>query len=193
MVYPLFEYSLLIYLLMDFTTIAVSYKKGWVSKRFWTLTKIFFPIQVVLCMWFRMIFVVLAYVNVQGHTAGFLGLQLALAMVALLNVCYILETKVEYRFLGGERGTRMWARIYLYGDLIISAFKIYLSAFVVVTDSYPQWAKTPTGIPKMNIGRVIDIIWMILNAILPLFISFARARSEKALTITIDLPKAPTD
>lgn len=190
MVYPLFEYSLLIYIFLDFTNSAISYKKGYVSKQFWTMAKIFFPIQVVLCAWFRMIFVMLAYVNVQGHTAGFLGLQVALVMVALTNVYYILETKVCYKFLGGLKGTRVWGRVYLVGDLLVSAIKIYLTAFVVVSGSYPEWAKSE--FLGKNVGQVIDIVWMIFNAVLPVFISFMRAKSEKPLTITINLAPAPS-
>ena len=51
--YPLFEYSLLIYLVLDFMTIALSYQRGELTKWFWTLSKIFFPIEIVLCAWFR--------------------------------------------------------------------------------------------------------------------------------------------
>lgn len=191
MVYPLFEYSLLIYIFLDFTNSAISYKKGYVSKRFWTLQKIFFPIEVVLCAWFRMIFVMLAYVNVQGHTAGFLGLQIALVMVTVSNVYYILATNTVYDFLGGVKGTRLCARVYLVGDLLISAVKVYLTAYVVFSGSYPGWAKAASGIPGKNVGQIIDIVWMVFNAVLPVFISFMRAKTEKPLKITIDLGKAP--
>jgi hypothetical protein len=188
MLYPLFEYSLLLYICLDFTNSAISYKKGYVSARYWTIAKIFFPIQVVLCAWFRMIFVILAYVNVQGHTAGFLGLQTALAMVAITNVFYIVETKTTYGFLGGAKGTRIAALVYLYGDLVISAIKIYLTCHLVISGSYPLWTMSPSGVLGKNFGQVIDMIWMLFNAILPLFISYVRAKSEKALVFEIDLP-----
>jgi len=51
--YPLFEYSLITYLVLDFLTIALSYQRGELTKWFWTLTKIFFPIEIILCAWFR--------------------------------------------------------------------------------------------------------------------------------------------
>lgn len=188
MVYPLFEYSLLLYICLDFTNSAISYKKGYVSARYWTIAKFFFPIQVVLCAWFRMIFVILVYVNVQGHTAGFLGLQTALAMVAITNVFYIVETKTTYGFLGGVKGTRIAALVYLYGDMVISAIKIFLTVHLVIAGSYPLWATSSSGISGQSIGQVIDIIWMLFNAILPVFISYVRAKTEKALVIEIDLP-----
>lgn len=67
-----------------------------------------------------------AYENVQGHTAGFLGLQIALAIVATLNVAYVVETKVYYSFLGGISGTRNAARFYLYSNMVVSGIKLYL-------------------------------------------------------------------
>jgi hypothetical protein len=188
MVYPLFEYSLLIYIFLDFVNSAISYKKGYVSARYWTIAKIFFPIQVVLCAWFRMIFVVLAYVNVNGHTAGFLGLQVALAMVAISNVMYILETKPTYGFLGGAKGTRIAALVYLFGDLGIIAIKILLTVNIVISGSYPIWSTAPSGVPGYNIAEIVDVIWMLFNAVLPMFISYVRAKSEKALVFEIDLP-----
>jgi hypothetical protein len=188
MVYPLFEYSLLIYICLDFVNSAISYKKGYVSARYWTIAKIFFPIQVVLCAWFRMIFVVLAYVNVQGHTAGFLGLQVALAMVAITNVLYILETKPTYGFLGGAKGTRIAALVYIFGDLGIIAIKIFLTGHIVILGGYPVWSTSPSGVPGYNIAEIVDVIWMIFNAVLPMFISYVRAKSEKALVFEIDLP-----
>jgi hypothetical protein len=63
----------------------------------------------------------LAYVNVQGHTAGFLGFQLALVMVAILNTWYALVTRDTNNVLGGIRGTRV-THFYFTG-----AFRIWLT------------------------------------------------------------------
>lgn len=186
MVYPLFEYSLLIYIVLDFTCSAVSYSKGFVSHRFWTLHRICFPFMIILCAWFRMIFVVLAYANVAGHTAGFLGLQICLVMVAILNTVFMLETKVEYDFLGGIRGTRIAAYTYIIGDLTISGIKVYLTTMVVIGAGYPEWAKSHLVSGK-NVGQVVDMVWMIFNAILPVIISYIQSKSEKPLKFTIDL------
>jgi hypothetical protein len=195
MVYPLFEYSLLMYIVLDFTVAAISYKKGYVSAHYWTLAKICFPFQVILCAWFRMIFVVIAYENVRGHTAGFLGLQIVLMTVAILNTCYVLETKVSYGFLGGLRGTRIVAYTYVIGDLIISCIKVYLTMYIVLgiggDNAYPEWGlQKPIAGSDLVVGEYVDIIWMIFNAVCPLVISFIRAGpAEPALEFTIDLQK----
>jgi hypothetical protein len=193
MVYPLFEYSLLIYIILDFTLATISYKKGYVSARYWTAAMILFPVQIILCAWFRMIFVVLAYENVRGHTAGFLGLQIALIIVAILNTAYVLETKVSYSFLGGLRGTRITAFAYIIGNLIIGSIKVYFTTYIVFGlggDSlYPEWGLQEIAGSGLVVGQVVDIFWMIFNAILPVIISGIRAGSEPPLEFTIDLKK----
>jgi hypothetical protein len=193
MVYPLFEYSLLIYIILDFALAALSYKKGLVSGRYWTAMKIVFPFQIVFCAWFRMIFIVLAYENVRGHTAGFLGLQIALMSVAILNTCYVLETQVKYEFLGGLRGTRIAAYTYIICNLMISGIKVYLTMFVVLglgdKHIYPEWGlQKPIAGSDMVVGEYVDVIWMIFNALLPWIISFVRSGpAEPPLEFTIDL------
>ena len=197
MVYPLFEYSFLLYIILDFLVSAISYKKGYLSKRYWTVAKTVFPCMFVLCAWFRMIFVVEAYSNVQGHTAGFLGLQISLVTVAIMNTAYIIETNTSYNFLGGPKGTRIAAYVYITVDVFICAWKIYLSAFIVFKwgmagdfgDVYPQWALESAFCGDMKIGQLADIIWMICNAICPLIISWNRSKFERPLMFTIDIDK----
>ena len=194
MVYPLFEYSLLLYIIFDFLVSAISYKNGRLSERYWTVQKTIFPLLLILCAWFRMIFVVLAYEQVRGYTAGFLGLQLALVTVAILNTAFILETGTSYSFLGGVRGTRIAAYSYIIGDLIISSIKVYLSSYIVFGwgldgdhgDLYPTWALREVT-DGVVIGKVVDLIWMIFNGILPLIISFIRSKSEVPLKFTVGL------
>lgn len=47
---------------------------------------------------------------------------------------------------------------------------------------------SPSGVHGKRIGQLIDMLWMLFNAILPVFISYVRAKSEKALVFEIDLP-----
>ena len=185
LIYPVFEYTLLLYLVADFVNTAISFHKGWVSRRYFRVARVLFPVMILLCSWFRMIFVILVYENARGHTAGFLGLQLTLMMVACLNVWYISETKIEYDFLGGLRGTRVCALTYLVCDLAVSATKFWLDVHVVVGYPYPSWGTTQVG--DQVVGQIVDHIWMIFNAILPLIISYVRSRNERPLEVSVDL------
>ena len=203
MVYPLFEYTLIIYLVLHFFVDHISYNRGYVSARYWNVAKCIFPVQILLCAWFRMIFVVLAYDNVRWHTAGFLGLQLALITVTIQNTTYVLETKVAYQRLGGLQGTRLAIHIYLVCNVIISTIKLYLTSYVVLGlgltsdkeedgvhygHTYPPWALHKVT-SNMVVGEVVDIIWMFFNAFLPFVISFVRSRFEPGLVFTIDLQR----
>lgn len=143
--------------------------------------------MVILCSWFRMIFVVLAYENVRGHTAGFLGLQLVLMMVACLNVGYIIETRIEYDFLGGRQGTKNWAMAYLVIDLGVSAIKFYLDCNIVIGNPYPAFGKVQVFDGSQIVGQVVDYFWMLFNAMLPLAIAYVRSKSEQPLEISVDM------
>lgn len=184
--YPAFEYSLLLYILADYLSVSLYYKKGLVSKRFYIAFKICFPFLIIFTAWFRLIFVAIAYINVSAHTFGFLTLQLVLIALACFNVWFIIEAKLEYKIFCGR--TKIFALLFLIGNLAISGIKVYLSAYVVILAGYPSWANTPiSGKPGTIVpGQIIDSIWMIFNAIIPLVMSLVRSMSENPLELTVD-------
>jgi len=189
MVYPLFEYSLLIYIVMDFFSTTLAYKRGEITEYFWTFSKIIFPINLFLCAMFRMIFVCIAYEKVEQHTAGFLGLQISLILVAVSNSAFIWNTKTSYDSLGGLRNTRIAVLAYIIGDLIICSFKISATIYVVTHGKGAKWTMEDSLIKGTCVGQIVDMIWMIFNAIVPLFISYFRSRNEHPLEIKINQSK----
>jgi hypothetical protein len=70
---------------------------------------------------------------------------------------------------------------------------VCFSAFVVFglggDNIYPQWALQKVAGSEMAVGQVVDVVWMIFNALLPMIIAAVRARSEPPLEFTIDLCK----
>lgn len=186
MVYPLFEYSLIVYLCLDFMATAIAYKRGELEEWFWKASKIIFPLCIVLCSQFRMIFVCIAYENVQQHTAGFLGLQIALMLVALQNTLFIWDANIKYEQLGSDiKNTRRAAVAYLIGDLLICSFKIRATIFVVMNGYGAPWTMAPTFIPGKCVGQIVDLVWMVFNAFIPLLIANFRSMNEVPLTFTI--------
>ena len=133
-----------------------------------------------------MIFIVAVYDSVSGHTAGFLGLQIALVLVTIQNTLYVLETQVAYSFLGGLYNTRMAAIVYLSLTLTISMVKVVSSFYVVIHSAAAPWTLVPV-VGSIVTGQVVDWIWMVFNAVLPLGISYARAKSEHPLLVTIGI------
>jgi hypothetical protein len=143
--------------------------------------------MIIFSSWFRLIFVIIAYENIAGHTFGFLMLQLVLIAVACLNVWFIVEAGIEYKFLGGPR-TKYFAFVYLFLNLVIGVIKIYLTTNVLLTASYPSWAATPISGHDgcmMVPGQLIDYIWMLFNALIPFVLSYVRSRSDRPLEVTV--------
>ena len=132
-----------------------------------------------------MIFVCLAYEAVQQHTAGFLGFQVALVLVAIQNTIFILDTNIVYEPLGGIKQTRWAAGMYLFCVLFISSIKITATIYVVRFGVGAPWTLTPSPIEGFVIGRMVDIVWMFFNAILPLFIAWFRSTQDEYLKIEI--------
>ncbi len=149
MFYPLFEYSLIVYLCLDFLATSVAMKRGEIEKWFWQFSRVLFPICIILCSQFRMIFVCLAYENVQQHTAGFLGLQWALVLVAIHNAGFVWNSKIAYAQLGGPRGglrnTHIVITVYLICQIAISIAKLYATTHLVFYGYAVSWSMKPVG------------------------------------------------
>ena len=106
------------------------------------------------------------------------------------NVYHLLQLgmfKIRYKFIGGLRNTRIIAGVYIIGNLIISSFKIALSIHVVVKGDASPLTFKKTALPGWVAGRVIDVIWMLFNAVIPFVVAFVRARSEPPLTFEIGM------
>jgi len=186
MIYPIFEYALLLYCFFDFIQVYVYYKKGWVSKYYYRTFQVLITFMIIFTSWFRMIFVVIAYQDLSGHTAGFFGFQLTMIMTAVLNILFIIDTKAEFKLLGGRKGTLIASYTYLAMQLAISPLKLILTANIVFAGEAAGWSLNKVG--SMYAGEFIDNIWFICNAVLPLFIAIIRAFSEPPLKISVDCP-----
>lgn len=186
MIYPIFEYCLLLYLFFDFVQTLIFYKKGWVSQTYYRVFLFMFVPIILGCSWFRMIFVVIAYMDLSGHTAGFFCLQITLILVAMMNTYFIIDSKAEYAWLGGRKGTVICASTYIFCNLIISPIKLYLTAEIVFKGAPAAWSLNKVG--GTFAGDAVDKVWFVFNAVLPLCVGVVRAFSEPCLKIRVDMP-----
>jgi hypothetical protein len=187
MYFPLFEYSLVMYVVLDFANTMLSYQRGELPGWYWTLMKIVTPINIILCIWFRMIFIFIAYDATQAHTCAFLGLQTALISVAITNTWYVLLTGQSYPTLKLSKSqTAVIAHLYLILNLAISSVKIYATIQIVLNGPIgPDFYRYPTFIPGMVLGKLVDSIWMLMNGVIPLFIAYVRMTNEEPITIVL--------
>lgn len=189
MYFPLFEYSFAIYLVLNYVVMTLSAKKGEIPQWFMHVVSVVTPLCIVLVAFFRMIFVCIAYENLQQHTAGFLGMQIALLLVAVMNVCYIIVTKQEYPSSFGispQLATKI-AFVYLVINGLVSLVKIYGTVVIVFGKRTPHYFFWTTFL-GLDLGQVIDLIWMLMNAILPLIIAYVRSVDEENVTVTVGAP-----
>jgi len=189
MIYPIFEYALLLYLFFDFIQTYIYFKKGWVSKYYFRAVQCLIGFMILGCAWFRMIFVMIAYENIQGHTAGFFCLQITLVMAAMVNAFFVIDSKIEYKFLWGRKGTLIVAYVYLLLNLVISITKLIATGHVVFNGTPASWTFNEVG--GSVVGKHVDMVWFVCNAILPLIVSIIRAFCEPSLQITVDVPISP--
>jgi len=189
MYFPFFEYSLVVYLLLRIVETMLSYRRGEIPKWFWTLSKIYLALSIYLCINFRMIFVCLAYENLSGHTAGFLGLQVALLLVAIHDITHIYLTGQSHPYINlSSEQTRRYAMIYFVANIIVSYFKVTATISIVMKGHGPAYYKKPFAFGLVQ-GQLVDHLWMIANALMPVFISYVRSKDEEPLTIEITMPE----
>mmetsp|Transcript_25074 Transcript_25074/g.69161 ORF Transcript_25074/g.69161 Transcript_25074/m.69161 type:complete len:355 (+) Transcript_25074:217-1281(+) len=196
-VYPFFELSLLMYITLDWLNTQLSFARGEIPK--WYL--IFHHFKFGLCMFlfaqFRLIFVFIAYENVQGHTAGFLCLQIGLVLVAIDNFMYVLLTNQTYPRsrlpLKTTTQVRACAATYLLCNLVVAGFKLYGTAYIVATGYGPplylrEVRELEDGEGSLKMGKVIDTFWMLFNAVIPFLIATVRAQHEAPMNFEITTP-----
>lgn len=111
-----------------------------------------------------------------GHTMGFFGLQLALILVALENVLFINWTGVEYPYLG-TAGTRIASWLYFIIVTPLTFFKIYVAFTALIGHKINHF---------MLVGRVVDFMWMILIALMPLVFAQVGRKTLAHLKITVE-------
>jgi len=186
MFFPFFEYVFAVYLTLDLCNTNLSFQRGELPKWFWTWSKFAYVISLMLTIWFRMIFVIVAYEDPKGHTAGFLGLQVGLVMIALQNFLYIVLTGQSYPSinLSAEKAALI-GKTYIVLLLLISSVKIWASAYIVMHGVGPAfYLRTDFILDKVN-GWWVDKVWMLLNAVIPFFIALFRSRDETPVQIEL--------
>jgi hypothetical protein len=182
MIYPFVEYPLITYIVLSFVQIHRDYIAGDLPGWFYKYCQITLPVQIVLMAWFRMIFVVQAFENVVGHTLGFLGLQVALVLVAMQNAMYWTAHKDNlYIKRLGPKGTLIAAWTYVGAIALNTAIKLTL-AISLFAGAPVLDLSTPLG---ATVAGTADRAWLLLCAIMPVISAYIQRRLEPGLTITI--------
>ena len=193
MYFPFFEYSLIVYLVLDFVVVILATKRGDLPQWFLTIHKVIWPLNLYLTANFRMIFVSLAYEQINYHTAGFLALQFTLAITAISNSAQVILIEHSYpTFKMNKATTRALAYSYLSINMFLSCFKIAATAHIVRTSEPMEWTKLEIS-DGFVLGRLLDYLWMAFNAILPVLIACVRRSGEDPVIIEFTMPERHYD
>jgi hypothetical protein len=161
MFYPFVEVALVGYIFLNFFQIYISYQQGLIPKKLYRLVCLLLPIELILVLWFRMIFMHKLSDSILIHSLGFYGLIVALALISIQNVLY-LHTIRSLLF-----PLRMTV-IYISTVLIVSISKIIFTFLfftgIAVWDGHSQWVPI--------LGHSLDIIWMFLVAVIPIMFAY---------------------
>lgn len=190
MYFPIFEYSYVAYIVLDFIAHMLSYYKGLLPKWYWNIIRVTLSFQILFGVWFRMIFVFIAYENLRGHTFFFLLLQIALFITTLNNCMYVLLTGQSYSSIRfSTKKAAIFVNIYLILNSIITVTKIVSTIYIVTHPDVriPGILKYPLG--SLTLGRILDFIWMFFNAILPMILAYIRMKHEDPFTIEFTAPE----
>jgi len=185
LIFPIVEYSFLIYIALNLIHSLILSRKGVVGHHYWLIAKVFFVIEFFLIAWSRMMFIFVAHRIIFLHATSFLGLLLLLSLIAIGDVLEILGTN-EVCF-GSLKATRIICTNYVTCNVIICALKIYIYVNVIFTGSSPNFIRREV-LGNIMIGKIIDRIWLIFNYVIPFIASFIRVSKEKALMMNIDFP-----
>jgi len=186
MVYPLFEYSILVYIVADYFQRKNDYDNGLIGEGMYKTTSILLWVKIVLVAMFRMIFVCAIDQNpipffgtempaVVAHTLGFFAMQFALILIAFENVAYIFYTKKTLMGLSIDM-TKHLAVAYLVLLALVTVIKISWASSLFIYGT--PWLHAPWPV-------ICDRTWMFLAAIMPVILSYHYSLTERPMVITI--------
>mmetsp|Transcript_13508 Transcript_13508/g.40244 ORF Transcript_13508/g.40244 Transcript_13508/m.40244 type:complete len:233 (+) Transcript_13508:395-1093(+) len=208
MLFPMFEIPMLCYLVMFHFHVYNNYLKGKVGKAFYTVCRFTLPVEIILMAWFRMIFVIGAFDDVNGHTSFFQLFQVLLAIVCAKNMHYYNKAlnavdkdgqrsmgpldQVSRHFTGRQlkdsiQEPLQW--IYLLTVVATTAFKIAIVRFQFAGKPFLITQGPNKSERDMAIAGACDRTWMVLNAIMPMVFAYVQSQYVDTLEFTLDSAK----
>lgn len=174
MYYPIVEYSMVMYIVLNWMSVRRVFDMTKKNERMaYRAFSIMSAIEIIFIAWFRMVFVIRAFVNLTGHTLPFIGLQITLCMISVQNCIFyyfLHDGEIDYSDLyhwGSQKVLGILAYVYTGFLVAVTLAKIVLTGSVL--DGHPVMTiGTPT---QKAVGSFFDTAWVILAAVIPLLIS----------------------
>jgi len=166
--YPIVEVGLILYCSGHYIRCYLAHREGQISSGhlYWqTLLSI---LAVWTGLWFRMIFVEWVLIAPHAHIAGFLSLQACLMFTEISNFSYLRSTN-EWPLANTWLATAWFT-----AEMIIVVTKFVIGVGLTLGTPLID-GHTPAG---ARAGKVIDTLWMVMNAMFPLLFAILWRRSN---------------
>jgi len=168
--YPIVEVGLTLYISGHFIRCFLARREGQISTCHFYCQIVLSILALWSGLWFRMIFVEAVMVAPHAHVAGFLCLQLCLGFTEISNFSYLRSTH-EWAL-----ADTWFAIIWFTVEMIVVGVKFIIGLFLTLGQPLIN-GNTPSGAMA---GKTIDTVWMIMNALFPLFFAILWRRSNKS-------------
>jgi len=181
MIFPIAEYLLQGYLILSLLQVRQSMISGIVTASFFWVRSMMTPLEILLISWVRIIFIFDAEVNLKGHTAGFLCLQVATMLIASQNVLYYYVVGLmPFQRQLGERFALIVSVAYL-GLLMVSTIAKMTITVSIFSGSLFLDTKMDVG---ATIAQFFDILWMICGTVVPAVSACGQRRQTPPVLIS---------
>lgn len=176
MLLPLWEIPFLFYLIFHVLRVHDGYREGVVPRYVFLVTLAFAPVQLLLTVWFRVIFVWSPEEYFLGHYLPYVGFQFLLFLTAFGNVLY-------FNAVGALPFGRRWlARGYLAVLFTVTALLITLGLSVALGSPILDSVGNET---HLAIFRSLSMSYVFLVIPVPMVLSWLELRRSPRHTLTL--------
>ena len=169
MLLPFWEVPFLLYVVFNFLRIQDAYKENKAPKYTWLVAGIFLPIQILLTVWFRIVFVWSPEVNFLNHYLPYIGFQFLLFLTAFENVLYFDAMKAL------PFNNRAIARGYLIALFVLTVLYTIFGLSIALGHPVLDSLNNPT---HRIILRSISMLYTIMAIPVPLMLSLMEMKKS---------------
>ena len=175
MLWPFWEIPFFLYVVFNFLRVNDAYRKDQVPRYIFAVATVFLPLQVLLTVWVRLVFVWDPEINFLNHYLPYIGLQLLLALTAFQNVLYlnaVRELPINSRLLA------IVYLIVLFGTTILySVFGLSIALGHPILDSV-------NNLTHRVILQSLARLYFVLEIPIPLLLSILGLKRSRSYVIS---------
>lgn len=177
MLLPFWEVPFLLYVIFNFLRIQDAYRENRAPRYTFLIALYFLPLEILLTVWFRIVFVWSPEVNFLNHYLPYVGFQILLFLVAFENFLYFYAMKAL-----PFRNNRSIALGYL--SLLLLVTFLYVVIGLSLGLGYPLLEPTTNSTHRAFIQTLANLYTFLVLPV-PLCLSFLEMKRSPKHTLTV--------